>query len=105
MLYHYLASDKNERLVEGDIEAESTADVLSRIASKDLRPIAVNALGTKKGTITLFEGKITVSDKIFLTRYLSLMLRVGTDLLSAINILIADFLPIAVESLQTVHRI
>jgi type IV pilus assembly protein PilC len=99
MLYHYLASDQNEHLVEGDIDAESAADVLSLIAGKGLRPISVNALGQKKGSIRMFEGKITVSDKIFLTRYLSLMLRVGTDLLSAINILIADFEKPAIKNL------
>ena len=32
-----------------------------------------------------------MTDKIFLMRYLSLMLRVGTDLLSAVNILLSDF--------------
>ncbi len=47
----------------------------------------------KKGgfKVPKFWGGINTSDKVFLTKYLALMLRVGTDLLSAINILIADF--------------
>ncbi len=91
MLYHYLASDKNEHLIEGDLDAENVEQVLQSIASRDLRPVSVTQLEGKKNGIRLFEGKITTEDKVFLTRYLSLMLRVGTDLLSAINILIADF--------------
>ena len=39
----------------------------------------------------IFWRHINTSDKVFLTKYLALMLRVGTDLLSAINILILDF--------------
>ena len=48
-------------------------------------------LSKTKNVFTFFFRKITLTDKVFLCKYLSLMLRVGTDLLSAINILIADF--------------
>lgn len=41
--------------------------------------------------MNIFGGGISTEDKVFLTKYITLMLRVGTDLLSAINILIADF--------------
>ncbi len=99
MLYHYLASDKNEHLIEGDVDAETVEQVLQSIASRDMRPISVTRIEGKKSGIRLFEGKITTEDKVFLTRYLSLMLRVGTDLLSAINILIADFEKPAIKNL------
>ena len=61
-------------------------------SQKDLRPISLKPIKTQQaGTLGgWFGGKITIADKVFLTKYLALMLRVGTDLLSAINILIAD---------------
>lgn len=99
MLYHYLASDRNEHLIEGDVDADSIDQVLQSIASRDMRPVSVTKVEAKKSGIALFEGKITTEDKVFLTRYLSLMLRVGTDLLSAINILIADFEKPAIKNL------
>ncbi|KKW46834.1 MAG: hypothetical protein A3A43_01755 [Candidatus Liptonbacteria bacterium RIFCSPLOWO2_01_FULL_56_20] len=91
MLYHYLAADKTGRLMEADLDADNLAQVLQHLAGEDLRPITVKpAAGTVRGARSFF-GRIRLTDKIFLTKYLSLMLRVGTDLLSAINILIADF--------------
>ncbi len=91
MLYHYLASDKEEKIIEADFDADNLGQVLQYLAGRGLRPIAVNLLKEKGGGIRGIFGGIKIADKIFLTRYLSLMLRVGTDLLSAINILIADF--------------
>lgn len=92
MLYHYLAADQSGAMVEGEFEANSLDDTLRYLATKELRPISVKPVGgEKKKTLTLFGGGIDVTDKVFLTKYLALMLRVGTDLLSAINILIADF--------------
>ncbi|MDO8515634.1 MAG: type II secretion system F family protein [bacterium] len=90
MLYHYIASDKTGTVVESDFDAETLDILLQHLAGLDLKPIAVQSLkdATKP---RLFSGKITISDKVFLAKSLSLMLRVGTDLLSAIDILIADF--------------
>ncbi|HEX4104133.1 MAG TPA: type II secretion system F family protein [Candidatus Paceibacterota bacterium] len=91
MLYHYLAVDASGKTVESDFEASSLDEVLHYLSGKELRPISVKPLKQKSaGQIVLFGG-INTSDKVFLTKYLALMLRVGTDLLSAINILIADF--------------
>jgi type II secretory pathway component PulF len=90
MLYHYVASDTVGKLYESDIDAQNLDGVLKALAAKGLRPINIQSLKDSKGII-LFKGKINLTDKIFLTKYLSLMLKVGTDLLSAINILIADF--------------
>jgi len=91
MLYHYIASDKSGKVVESEIDADDVKQVLQLLAGKDLRPISVKPLREKKNVFTFFFRKITLTDKVFLCKYLSLMLRVGTDLLSAINILIADF--------------
>ena len=90
MLYHYVASDAVGKLYESDIDAQNLDGVLKNLSSKGLRPINIQSLKDSSGII-IFKGSINLTDKIFLTKYLSLMLKVGTDLLSAINILIADF--------------
>ncbi len=90
MLYHYLASDSASRITEAEYDADNIGQVLQYLASRNLRPISVKPIQERRRGLP-FIGGITISDKIFLAKYLSLMLRVGTDLLSAINILIADF--------------
>ncbi len=92
MLYHYRAADREGNVLEGDVDAESLQMALQLLSQKDLRPVSLKPVKSEKaGTLGgWFAGRITVADKVFLTKYLALMLRVGTDLLSAINILIAD---------------
>ncbi len=99
MLYHYLASDKTGKIVEADLDAENLGQVLQHLAGKELRPVKVTAIGGRRSGLRGIFGGISTADKVFLTKYLSLMLRVGTDLLSAINILIADFDKPAVKSI------
>jgi len=93
MRFHYIASQPNGKVVEGDFEASGSAEVLEYLANQGLRPISIKVV---KGVeevgrgLFIFRKGITVTDKVFLTKYLSLMLKVGTDLLQAIDILIAD---------------
>jgi type II secretory pathway component PulF len=92
MLFHYVAADAAGKMTEGDFEADALGDVLRFLAGKQLSPVSVKPMGqTKLGIKGFFGGGINTSDKVFLTKYLALMLRVGTDLLSAINILLDDF--------------
>lgn len=91
MLFHYLAADKNGKISEGDLEVDDFDQALQYLASRDLKPITVKPLKDVQAKGGIFFGKINLVDKIFLTKYLALMLRVGTDLLSAVNILIEDF--------------
>jgi type IV pilus assembly protein PilC len=91
MLYHYIATDSAGKLQEADFEADSLDGVLRYLATKELRPVDVKALATKQNALFQPGGGITLTDQVFLVKYLALMLRVGTDLLQAINILIADF--------------
>ena len=90
MLYHFRAADASGRIVEDNVDANALPELLGYLAGKGLRPVSVVSVKAKRD---LFggTGKITISDRVFLTKYLALMLRVGTDLLSAINILIEDF--------------
>lgn len=93
MLFHYLAADKEGKISEGNLEVDNFNQALQYLAGKELRPISVKPIKEAEG-IRIHRriwGGINLTDKIFLTRYLALMLRVGTDLLSAIDILIADF--------------
>jgi len=91
MIYRYRAADKNGKITEGNYEADNLNQVLSFLASSGLRPISAQPLKKISGGFHLFKRGINLSDKVFLTKYLSLMLKVGTDLLAAIDILIADF--------------
>jgi type II secretory pathway component PulF len=91
MLYHYRAADQEGNVVEGDVDAENIQESLQFLSQKNLRPISLKPIKSEKGSFGIsFGSRITVADKVFLTKYLALMLRVGTDLLSAVNILIAD---------------
>ena len=99
--YHYTSSQLDGRLVEGDLEAENESGVLDFLASKGLRPITIRKIGEfgSATRVRLFSAGINATDKIFLTKYLALMLRVGTDLLKALDILIADFEKPAMKAL------
>lgn len=92
MLYEYSAADKNGKILQSEMEASNLSQVLAFLSKKELKPISIKPVKAARGKfLGIFGGRITLSDKLFLTKYLSLMLKVGTDLLSAINILISDF--------------
>lgn len=93
MQYHYIASQPDEKVVENDIEAKDVPEVLTFLASRGLKPVSVTALSTRTGGLNtaIFGGGITLTDQVFISKYLSLMLKIGTGLLQAINILIDDF--------------
>lgn len=80
-------------MVEGNQQAESTAHLLQFLSQKGLKPVSIKIVkdSESSGKAKLFGKKITLTDQIFLAKYLSIMLKVGTDLFQAINILIADF--------------
>ncbi|MBI4087551.1 MAG: type II secretion system F family protein [Candidatus Liptonbacteria bacterium] len=89
MLYHYVASDNQGKLIDGEVDADDVKQALRFLAGKELRPVS---LKPAQGAKTIgFSGKIALVDKVFIAKYLALMLKMGTDLLSAINILIYDF--------------
>ena len=91
MQFHYIASQQNGKILESDIDAENVGEVLSHLAAKNLKPVSVRPVSKMRGRHRLFGGKITIADKIFLSKYLALMLKIGTGLLQAVNILIEDF--------------
>jgi len=93
MLFHYLAQDFKGRLKEANINQPNLKAALEYLTSQNLRPVSVKPITfeSKKKGIGIFKETLTLTDKVFLTKYLALMLRVGTDLFSAIDILIEDF--------------
>lgn len=78
-------------MVESDVDAENVGEVLELLSSRNLKPVSVRSTDRAGKHQRFFGGKITIADKIFLSKYLSLMLKIGTGLLQAINILIEDF--------------
>ncbi|MFH1161787.1 MAG: type II secretion system F family protein [Candidatus Jorgensenbacteria bacterium] len=90
MRFRYIASQPDGRIVESDLDAKDVPEVLAYLQGNGLTPVSVIPI-EKKGGLKLFRAKITLTDQIFLSKYLSLMLKIGTSLLEAINILIADF--------------
>ncbi|MEX0689951.1 MAG: type II secretion system F family protein, partial [Candidatus Paceibacterota bacterium] len=90
--YKYKASEQNGEIVENEIQAENVSEVLRHLTSNNLKPITIKKVGTGKGkNVDIFGDKINIDDQIFIFRYLSLMLKIGTNLLQAIDILIDDF--------------
>lgn len=92
MQFHYIASQPDGRVVESQIASNSTEEVLQFLTSRGLKPISIKpverSLGEKIGA---FQGKITLTDQVFISKYLALMLKIGTGLLQAVTILIDDF--------------
>ncbi|MBI3638282.1 type II secretion system F family protein [Candidatus Wolfebacteria bacterium] len=101
MNFHYIASQPNGKVIEANIAANSPAEVLEILASKGLKPISLKAVkGVEEGDRwRVFGQRINVEDKVFLTKYLSLMLKVGTDLFRAIDILVEDLEKPAMKAL------
>lgn len=101
MRFRYVATEVSGKIVEGEVEAENPAAVLGWMSQQGLRPVSIKTIGgAQKGKWQdLFGSSISNEDKIFITKYLGLMLKVGTDLFKAIEILISDFDKPAVKSL------
>lgn len=92
MRFHYIASEPAGKVIEGEMEAQGVAEVLEFLAGKGLKPVSVKIIkGFKTAAGSFWSATITETDKIFITKYLGLMLKVGTDLLQAIEVLITDF--------------
>ncbi|MDD3614565.1 MAG: type II secretion system F family protein, partial [Candidatus Pacebacteria bacterium] len=100
MLFKYRASTKDGKIIEGEGDFLNEDAVLAYLKSQNLNPINLQLVATKsKLKSRLFGSPININDQIFLTRDLALMLKVGTDIFKAIDILIADYDKPAVRSL------
>lgn len=100
MQFRYIASQPDGKIVESEVEAHDMQEVLTMIAGQGLKPVSVKPVGAKKGGLKrdIFGGGISLTDQVFISKYLALMLKIGTGLLQAINILIDDFSKPSVRS-------
>jgi type IV pilus assembly protein PilC len=91
MQFRYIASQPDGRVVESQMEANDVAEVLQFLVTRNLKPISVKPAEDRSVTKIGLRGKINLTDQVFISKYLALMLKIGTGLLQAINILIDDF--------------
>src|SRR3989338_11702602 len=91
MLFNYKAFDRNNNIIEGELEVKDEAAVLDHLNLNSLKPISVQPALTgqaKKFNLNFLSSQIKHVDKIFLIRYLVLLLKSGSDLLQSINLLL-----------------
>ena len=67
MRFHYVASQPNGEIIEGNIDAQGTADVLTFLATKGLKPVSIQQVkGLEQRMPRRFWGQaISVVDKVF----------------------------------------
>lgn len=99
MQYKYLASQADGKIVDGEVEARDVPAVLDFLAKQGLRPINLQPVHRVGFMGKIFQTKVSLTDQIFLSKYMALMLRIGTGLLQAINVLITDFDKPAIKAL------
>jgi len=87
--FRYIAAQADGRIVESEISANTSSEVLVYLGKNNLKPVSIRPVESRQ--IVLFRSKVDIGDQIFLSKYMSLMLKIGTGLIEAINILIADF--------------
>ena len=75
MQFHYIASQSDGRIVESQIESKDVSEVLQFLVSRGLKPVSVKPVERNLGDKIIFGGKITITDRIFISKYLSLMLK------------------------------
>jgi type II secretory pathway component PulF len=99
MQFRYIASQPDGRVIENQIESKDVSEVLQFLTSRGLKPISIKpAESGLRSKTDLFRGRINISDQVFLSKYLALMLKIGTGLLQAVSILIEDFEKPAVKN-------
>lgn len=94
MLFRYLVQDQKGKIKEGHISQPDLKSVLEYLRAQNLKPLVVKPVSfeEKEKKRSLFQKEtISLVEKVFLIRYLGLMLKIGTDLFSAIDILIEFF--------------
>lgn len=90
--YRYRAITQEGKPVDGVIDAASVKAVVDFLNRDGLKPLSVHPLiSSKMRGVFLATESVKLIDKIFLFKYLALMLKVGTDIYKAIDILIHDF--------------
>ncbi len=100
MIFNYTASTKEGKIIKERGEFKDASAVLEYIKNQGWTPLNIREVRVLQAKLKMGIGSvITLTDKIFLCKYLSLMLRSGTNLFKAIDILINDFKKPSMKSL------
>lgn len=84
-LFAYKAKDRKGKIVEEVIQATDRKEAASILKSRSLQVLTLRNLEAKIGS--LFQGKISTSDKASFCRFLATMLRAGLSLPEGIEII------------------
>lgn len=94
-LYAYHAFTKEGKTVSGTLDAPSVAQVKDTLAKSGLYPTRITLAtaesapgGTVRSLRGLFSRSLSIKDKIFFTRQLSVLLKSGVPLLAALDLLV-----------------
>ncbi len=95
-LYAYQAYTKDGKKVSGTVDANSSTAVREQLTRSGLYPISVTTAVTEELTLwqrikNIFSGRVSVKDKILMTKQLAVLLRSGVPLLEAFELLIDQF--------------
>ena len=92
MKFHYIAFQADGKITENDLESKDVNQVLEYLRDHNLKPVSVKQIEKELGEERRFgKARINLTDQVFLSKYLALMLKMGTGLFQAINILVEDF--------------
>lgn len=93
-LYSYEAFSKDGKKITGEIDAPSADALKEQLTKQGLFPIKIELSGgvsTGGFLKRLFESKVTIKDKILLTKQLATLLKSGVPILQAIELLTEQF--------------
>lgn len=91
MLFRYRATTQDGETKEGEIDLNTPSEVMNYLARSGLRATSIKPLKKRAQFFRNILGEsISDDDKIFLARYLALMMRLGLDIMAAIDILRDD---------------
>lgn len=100
MKFHYIAFQADGKITENDLESKDVNQVLEYLRDHNLKPVSVKQIEKELGGERRFgRARINLTDQVFLSKYLALMLKMGTGLFQAINILVEDFTKKSVQFL------
>jgi type IV pilus assembly protein PilC len=84
--FSYKATNKENKLISGNVEADDRAAVVTHLAKQGLRPVSIKEESVKKPLLAIsFGGKVKSKDIVIFTRQLSTMVSAGVPLLRALS--------------------
>lgn len=93
-LYSYDAFSKEGKKVSGTIDAPSIVALREQLVRQGLFPISIALAGDKSGGnffSRLFQGSVSVKDKILFSKQLAILLKSGVPLMQSIELLTEQF--------------